>query len=109
MCKDQLIRAIASKTGVKQATVKLILEEFQEAVAESLTMGEKVILQGFGAFEIKSRSPRIGRNPHTDEPVEIPARVLPGFTPAEALKNRISGKSSAKKADTKSPRTSPAK
>ena len=109
MCRDQLIRLIASRTGEKTTTVKAILDAFQDVTAESLTRGEQVSLHGFGVFEIKSRSPRIGRNPHTDEPVEIPARVLPGFTPAEALKNRISGKSPAKKDDTKSPRTSPAK
>ena len=109
MCKDQLIRIVSGKTCVKQTTVRLILEAFQEAVAESLTVGEKVSLQGFGVFEIKSRSPRIGRNPHTGEAVEIPTRVLPGFTPSEALKARISGHSAKKKPATKSPRTSPAK
>lgn len=109
MCKDQLIRIISGRTGVKQITVRAILEAFQEAVAESLTMGEKVSLHGFGVFEIKSRNPRIGRNPHTGESVEIPTRVLPSFTPSDALKARISGQPSEKKPATKSPRISPAK
>lgn len=109
MCRDQLIRLIASRTGEKTTTVKAILDSFQDVTAESLTRGEQVSLHGFGVFEIKSRSPRIGRNPHTGEAVEIPARALPAFTPSDVLKARISGQTSEKKTATKSPRTSPAK
>lgn len=109
MCRDQLIRLIADKTGEKRTTVKAILDAFQDVTAESLTRGEQVSLHGFGVFEIKSRSPRIGRNPHTGEPVEIPARALPGFTPSDVLKARISGQQPEKKSATKSLRSSPAK
>lgn len=110
MCRDQLIRLIAEKTGEKQVTVKAILEAFQDITAEALTMGDKVLLSGLGIFEIKNRSPRIGRNPHNSEAIEIPARALPSFTPSESLKARISGQeSSTKKSATKSPRISPAK
>lgn len=109
MRREQLIRHIANKTGERQTTVKLILDAFQEITAEALFNGERVSLHGFGTFEIKSRSPRIGRNPHTSEAVEIPGRVLPSFTPSDVLKARISGQSSANKPATKSPRISPAK
>lgn len=109
MCRDQLIRAISIRTGIKQTFVRVILDAFQDVTVEALTTGEKVSLHEFGVFEIKSRSPRIGRNPHTGEPVEIPARVLPSFTPSDSLKARITGQSSEKKPAVKSPRTSPAK
>lgn len=109
MNREQLIRAIANRTGEKQVTVRAALDAFQDVIAESLTRGEPVSLHGFGIFEIKSRSPRIGRNPHNGEAVEIPARALPGFTPSVVLKNRISGESSEKQYATKSPRNSPAK
>ena len=109
MRREQLIRHIANKTGEKQTTVKLILDAFQEITAESLTRGEQVSLHGFGTFEIKSRNPRLGRNPHTGEAVEIPGRVLPSFTPSDVLKSRISGQPSDNKPATKSPRISPAK
>ena len=109
MCRDQLIRLIADKTGERRTVVKAVLDAFQDVTAESLTRGEQVSLHGFGVFEIKSRSPRIGRNPHTGEAVEIPARVLPGFTPSDTLKARISGKKSEDKSAIKSPRISPAK
>jgi DNA-binding protein HU-beta len=109
MNRDTLIRDIAAKTGVTQVTVRSILDAFQDITAESLRIGEKVSLHGFGVFEIKSRNPRIGRNPNTGEAVDIPARVLPSFTPSEMLKARISGQPSEKKPATKSPRISPAK
>lgn len=109
MCRDQLIRLIASRTGEKVATVRVILDAFQDATAESLTRGEQVSLHGFGVFEIKSRSPRIGRNPHTGEAVEIPARALPAFIPSNVLKARISGQTSENKFSTESHHASHAK
>lgn len=109
MRREQLIQIISGRTGVKQITVRAILDAFQDVTAESLATGEKVVLSNFGVFEIKSRNPRIGRNPHTGESVEIPTRVLPSFTPSDTLKARISGQSFEKKPATKSPRTSPAK
>ena len=109
MRRDQLIRQIANKTGERFAVVRAVLDAFQDVTAESLARGEQVSLHGFGSFEIKSRSPRIGRNPHTGEAIEIPARVLPSFTPSDALKARISGKASEDSHVTKSPRVSPAK
>ena len=109
MCRDQLINLIADKTGIRRRLVKEVLDAFQDLTTDSLSKGDQVVLSGFGTFALKSRSPRIGRNPHTGDPVEIPARVMPFFTPSETLKARISGESSAKKHAVKSPRTSPAK
>lgn len=109
MCREQLILIISARTGAKPATVRSILSEFQNVTSETLAKGEQVSLYGFGVFEIKSRNPRIGRNPHNGEAIEIPARVLPAFTPSDALKERVSGQTSEKKYATKSPRISPAK
>ena len=109
MCKTDIIRAIAEKTGVKRSVVEAILNAFQDLVADSLFKGEQVVISGFGTFCIRSRSPRIGRNPHTKEAVEIPARVIPAFIPSDVLRNRISGKAPEKKTATKSLRSSPAK
>lgn len=91
MCREQLIRAIANITGEKQSTVRGVLNAFQDVITDSLSGGDKVSLHGFGVFELKSRSPRIGRNPHTGEAVEIPARVIPNFIPSDVLKSRIAG------------------
>ena len=51
--------------------------------------GKKVQLSGFGAFEVKEREARIGRNPHTKEAIEIPATKVPVFKPSKALKDCV--------------------
>lgn len=91
MHKSELINSVSTKTGISRSNVEAVIDVFAEVTAEAMTNGESVILSGFGIFEPKSRSPRIGRNPHTGEAVEIPARVIPSFKPAKGLKERVSG------------------
>ena len=55
-----------------------------------LCAGDKVQLVGFGGFETKAREARMGRNPKTKEPIEIPATTVPVFKPGKALKDQIS-------------------
>ena len=62
-----------------------------DAITESLVQGEKVQLVGFGSFEVKARSARMGRNPHTKEPIEIPASRIPVFKAGKALKDTVAG------------------
>ncbi len=107
MCKNALIANLAAKTGIAYSTVETVIDAFTDSVGELMTKGESVVLSGFGIFEPKSRSPRIGRNLHTGEPVEIPARVMPNFKPAQGLKDRVS--CVASNSDTKSLRTSTVK
>lgn len=101
MHKYELVSALSSKTGVPRGTVEKVIDAFTETATEVLRAGEQIHICRFGTFLPESRSPRIGRNPHTREPVQIPARILPKFKPAEEFKNAISA--------TKSSCTSPAK
>lgn len=106
MYKNALISLVSAKTGIARSNCEAVIDAFTDVTAEALTNGDSVVLSGFGIFEPKSRSPRIGRNPHTGEPVEIPARVMPNFKPAQGLKDRVSGTVATA---TKSLRSSPAK
>ena len=90
MYKYQLVTNIAAKTNLPVATVEKVIDTFTDMTADLMTQGESVVISGFGVFEPKSRSARIGRNPHTREAVEIPARVMPSFKPAQGLKDRVS-------------------
>ena len=74
MNKTELIAAVAAMVDV---------------ITESLVQGEKVQLVGFGSFEVKSRSARMGRNPHTKEQIEIPASKVPVFKAGKALKDTV--------------------
>lgn len=90
MYKEQLIAILAAQTGTPRASVRRIIDAFTNKIAEMMVVGEPVVISGFGIFTTKSRSPRIGRNPHTKEPVSIPARVMPNFKPAPGLIERVS-------------------
>ena len=107
MYKYQLVSSLSAKTGLPRQTVEKVIDAFTDTTAELMLQGESVIIHGFGIFEPKSRSPRIGRNPHTCEPVEIPARVMPSFKPAKGLVDKVSAM--VYQPAPKSPRNSPTK
>lgn len=89
MNKTELIAAVAEKTGLSKKDSDAAVAAVVDAITESLVNGEKVQLVGFGSFEVKKRTARTGRNPKTNEPVEIPAAKLPVFKPGKALKDAI--------------------
>ena len=60
-----------------------------DAISAALAEEEKVQLVGFGAFEVKSRAARLGRNPKTKETIEIPASKVPVFKAGKALKDIV--------------------
>ena len=67
--------------------VAVILDEIAEALAE----GNRVELRGFGAFSVRERKPRVGRNPRTGEKVEVRAKRVPFFRPGKELRARVNG------------------
>ena len=87
--KNELIAAIANRTGVKKSGAELALNAALAEIEKSLLSGQPVTLQGFGTFEIKKRDARTGRNPRTGEPVEIAASTTVAFKPAKALKDSL--------------------
>ena len=89
MNKTELIAAAAEKTGMSKKDTEAVVTAAIDAIVASLTEGEKVQLVGFGAFEIKARAERIGRNPKTKETIEIPATRVPVFKAGAALKNAV--------------------
>ena len=86
MNKRELVDAMVKKSGLSKKHCETALDAFVTATGEALKGGEKVHLVGFGTFEMKERAARIGRNPRTREPVEIPATRQPTFRPGKALK-----------------------
>ncbi|MCD7946764.1 MAG: HU family DNA-binding protein [Oscillospiraceae bacterium] len=90
MNKAELIAAVADKTGLSKKDSEAAISATVDAIADCLTEGDKVQLVGFGAFEVKSRAERIGRNPKTKETIKIPASKVPVFKPGKALKDAVS-------------------
>ena len=89
MNKAALVNAVAKKTGLSKKETEQAVNATFEAITETLVAGEKVQLVGFGAFEVKERGARIGRNPQTKEEIEIPATRVAAFKVGKALKDAV--------------------
>ncbi len=90
MNKAELVAAVAEKTGLSKKDSEKAVNAAFDTITETLAAGEKVQLVGFGAFEVKERGERIGRNPQTKEEIKIPASRVPGFKVGKALKDAVS-------------------
>ena len=91
MNKTELIAQVAEKTGLSKKDSELAVNASLETITETLIRGEKVQLVGFGAFDVKERGVRMGRNPKTKE-IEIPASRVPQFKAGKALKEAVDKK-----------------
>ena len=79
MNKAELIAAVAEKADLSKKDAEKAVNAAIEAVTEALKGGDKVQIVGFGAFEVKERAARIGRNPQTKKEIQIPASKVPQF------------------------------
>ncbi len=91
MHKLELIRRLARRSGFSQAETARFLNAFLDTVVEALESGERVVLTGFGAFEVREREAREGINPRTGAPLKIPPRKTVAFKPSRGLKARLNG------------------
>ena len=89
MNKTELIAAAAEKAGLSKKDTEKAVTAALDAITEALVKGDKVQLVGFGAFEVKERGERIGRNPQTKEEIKIPASKAPVFKAGKALKDAV--------------------
>ena len=89
MNKSELIAVTAENTGLTKKDTERVLNAALDAVTAAMGAHEKVQLSGFGTFEVRFREARMGRNPQTREPSEIPAAWVPSFKPSKALRDLI--------------------
>ena len=73
MNKAELIAAVAEKADLNKKQAELAVNAAVDAITAALQKGDKVQIVGFGAFEVKERAARIGRNPQTKKEIKIPA------------------------------------
>ena len=91
MNKAEMIQQVAEKTGQTKKDAEACINATFDVIQGALVAGDKVQLVGFGAFEVKSRAARTGRNPKTKEVIQIPASKVPAFKAGKALKDVVSG------------------
>ena len=89
MNKTELVAIVAENAGLTKKDAERVINASIDAITAALCKGEKVQLSGFGTFEAKEREPRMGRNPHTKEAIEIPATRVPAFKASKALKDMV--------------------
>ncbi len=89
MNKGELISAVADRTGQTKRMTEGFIDAFAATVVTAVATGEKVNIVGFGNFERKHRSARIGRNPRTGEAIQIGAKNFPSFSPGKAFKENV--------------------
>ena len=89
MTKQDLIDAVATACGITKDNAKLGVETMLQHIKESMKKGEDVRLPDFGTFKGAKRKAREGRNPSTGKTIQIPASIVPKFTPAKGLKDLL--------------------
>ena len=86
MTKADIIEQIYEKVGFSKKESAEIVELVFDTMKETLEKGEKIKISGFGNFVVRSKRPRIGRNPQTGQEIEISARKVLTFRPSQVLK-----------------------
>ena len=90
MTKSELITYITEKNPhLYQRDVEKIVTTIFDEISTALSRGDRVELRGFGAFSIKQRGARIGRNPRTGATVNVPAKRVPYFKTGKQLRNML--------------------
>jgi integration host factor subunit beta len=93
MIKSELVQKIAEKNPhLYHRDIERIVNAVLDEVIGALKDGNRVELRGFGAFSVKSRSARTGRNPRTGESVEVVAKRVPFFKTGKELRERLNDK-----------------
>ena len=92
MTKAEIVNEVAKATGIEKATVLAVVENFTDAVKESLIAGNPVYLRGFGSFIIKHRAQKAARNITRKTTMTIPAHDIPAFKHAKTFVNAVKEK-----------------
>ena len=90
MIKSELIAMLAEENPhLYQRDVERVVSTVFDTITEALAEGNRVELRGFGAFSVKERESRMGRNPRTGEAVPVPAKQVPFFKTGKELRERL--------------------
>ena len=89
MNKTELIYVISEKSGLNKKSSEAALNATIASIEDALKSNDKVVLVGFGTFEVRKRAARKGRNPQTSEPLDIAESKAPVFKAGKSLKDMI--------------------
>ena len=93
MIRSELIAKIAEENPhLFQRDVEKIVNTIFDEIIEAMARGDRVELRGFGAFSVKKRDARTGRNPRTGDSVDVDEKHVPFFKTGKLLRDRLNGK-----------------
>jgi|TARA_B110000091_G_C13719952_1_gene434329 integration host factor subunit beta len=93
MIRSELVqKLVEDNPHLYQRDVEKIVNTIFEEIIETMAVGDRVELRGFGAFSVKKRGSRIGRNPRTGESVAVEEKHVPFFKTGKLLRDRLNGK-----------------
>jgi DNA-binding protein HU-beta len=87
--KAEMIEGIAKSADISKAAAERALDATVASIKTALRKGDMVTLAGFGTFFVGHREARTGRNPRTNEPINIKAARVPKFRAGKALKDAL--------------------
>jgi len=87
MIKSELVQKLAEENPhLFQRDLENIVNAILEEISSALARGDRVELRGFGAFSVKNRAARVGRNPRTGEQVEVGEKYVPQFKAGKEIR-----------------------
>ena len=93
MIRSELIQKIADDNPhLYQRDVERIVNTIFDEITNAMARGDRVELRGVGAFSVKKREARVGRNPRTGETVDVEEKHVPFFKTGKLLRDRLNGK-----------------
>ena len=93
MIKSELVDQIAEKNPhLYHRDVERIVNAVLDEIVRAMSEGDRVELRGFGAFSVKARQARTGRNPRTGSAVDVSAKKVPFFKTGKELRERLNPK-----------------
>lgn len=93
MIRSELILKLAEENPhLYQRDVERIVNTIFDEITDAMSRGDRVELRGFGAFSVKKRDARMGRNPRTGEAVKVEEKHVPFFKTGKLLRDRLNGK-----------------
>jgi integration host factor subunit beta len=93
MIKSELIQQIAEKNPhLYHRDLERVVQTMLHAIVVALSRGHRVELRGFGAFSVRERDARVGRNPRTGDSVSVDSKRVPFFKTGKELRQRLNTK-----------------
>ncbi len=92
MTKAEIVESIYEKIGFSKKESADLVELVFDTLKETLEKGENIKISGFGNFVVRSKRPRMGRNPQTGQAIEISERRVLTFRPSQILRHALNDK-----------------